>query len=177
MPIEVTIVAPQNRPEVTFVARHDACDARIDLKRHSTLERLVAWLADPSADPSNKFQPTLRPWYARDLWFDNADGHLHMYDGGKVKRFDPHSEESMASLVRALKRLAPMPKGEPLLPLELPKPTPEQLANAQVFKAAAAAGGVKAPKKPRPRSKPKLDDDQMHALMQAVISMPRRSFQ
>lgn len=90
--------------------------------------------------------------------YDHNDGKLHLITGWSQvhSTFDPNSDESLAKLVRTLKRKAPVPlstaNAQP--PLEgLPIPTAEQLANAQRFNQIGIPEGVTAAgiRKPKQR--------------------------
>ena len=63
------------------------------------------------------------------------------FQGDSLRMGMNWTEEDLAKLVRLLKSLAPIPRGEPILPNVLPAPTEAELARRQVFLNAAPAIG------------------------------------
>jgi len=107
------------------------------------LTELRNWLQSPatweSAEMVAKFS------HDSVISYSHADGKVHLTTGRQERTFNPHSEESLASMVRLIQRLVPIPKDPDQAPLPniLPTPTPEQLAKAQVYTRTAGAKPTK----------------------------------
>lgn len=103
-------------------------------------QRIADWESDPNPD------------YSQRIDYSHETGELRLVTGSGLERFDPHSEEALAKLVRKLKSRAPLPPAlvdQPTLP-DLPIPTAEQMANRTIYTTPSAAHGAKAPKRPNP---------------------------
>lgn len=101
---------------------------------------LREWLANAEWSPIPGW---LEARHAAEVLYSHSTGKIILNPGAhkKEQHFDPNSEEDLAKLVRLLKSLAPIPRGEPILPNVLPAPTEAELARRQVFLNAAPAIG------------------------------------
>lgn len=91
--------------------------------------------------------------YSHDTGLLTIDPDAHEKGYYKPRSFDPSSDESLASMVRHLKRVTPMPPRaeERTLPGILPTPTEEQMRNRTIFTAVGTPDGVGRYSKPKQR--------------------------
>lgn len=129
-------------------------DVTAAFSAEAPLAQVIDWASDrPAFTLKQRYfqnQPVLG------IRFDNTTGMIYLRapNGTEVK-FDPHSDEALARLVRRIKAHAPVADhtpNQPTLP-HLPEPTPEQLANRTIYSNVGVPDGVNGRGRSRPKSR------------------------
>lgn len=140
------------------------------------LNELPQWLADASIWTRDLAQCTMNAAIS----YDHHDGMVHLSTAiGLDERFDPLSEESMAKLVRHLKRRAPIPEAkwmpgdkgihQPLLPL--PIPTVAEMAARTIYSNVGIADGAGRYRSPQPRyNKSAVSREKSQEIAKSILS-------
>jgi hypothetical protein len=126
----------------------------IQLGSQHTLETLGEWLRNPDSFPNTYAKPASLPAHHKQIYFCTDTGKLVLHHPVKsaCQFFDPSSEESLAKLVRTLKKFAERYDYEAQKEKqELPLPTEEQMANRTIYSKVMSAEGIERYKAPRSR--------------------------
>lgn len=175
--LEATILSPDDGGEFWFDVQFPNALAHKKFDLQAGLRDLLAWLRDPAADPATTFAQYQVPGHVRKVCYDHESGALLLYlpnhSGGPL-RFDPNKDEDLARLVRRLKALAPLPHepDAPSLPMSLPVPTAEQMANRTIYSTAMAASGSGSKRrKPQARyNKPTASEVRSQEIVKGILA-------
>lgn len=126
----------------------------IQLGAQHTLETLGEWLRNPDSFPNTYYKPASLPAHFKQIYFCTESGKLVLHHPVKsaCQFFDPSSEESLAKLVRTLKKFAERYDYEAQKETQaLPLPTEEQMAKRTIYSKVMSAEGIEKYKAPKSR--------------------------
>jgi len=133
-------------------------DVCITLSEAHTLETVKNWVEEPESFPETTVdQHRMIPWSSREVSYSHETNQITIHHPAGDTHFDASCDESITKFVRKLKSIASFStahKDQMELPVPLPRPTAEQLANATKLAQVGSAGGIPSYKRPKPRYNP-----------------------